>query len=63
MSELTRCNWCTWQDYIHRYGEENVRIVPQKSEVIPMWMEYRATKDGPWKSVGGFCALSDHCVC
>ena len=61
MSELTPCCYCSLQDFIREYGEANVRTVPRDSRYFPI--EVQVLKNGEWKMVAGFGALTDHCAC
>lgn len=64
MSELTRCNYCDYNDYVRIYPR--VVVVPEPSEYFPravaihVWQE-----EGPNEKnrVAWFAELSDHCVC
>ncbi len=61
MSELTPCNYCSLQSIIARHGKGNVRVQPSDSSVVPI--DVLIKKDGEWKVVAGFCALTNQCAC
>lgn len=61
MSELTPCCYCVLQGFIRKYGAENVRTKESDSKMIPINVEIR--RNGEWKRIAGFGALTDHCAC
>ncbi len=61
MSELTMCNYCSLGLLKKEYGEDNVRTVPSDSREMPI--EVQVKKNGEWKGVAWFAALTDRCAC
>jgi hypothetical protein len=60
MSELTRCNYCTYKDIQERYGKEKVSFRLSIGEMRG-WVEVNVK--GKRKPVAYFMQLTAHCVC
>lgn len=59
MSELTQCNYCTWED-IKKHAKERLKTYELRaSNDIPGWQE--AVIDG--EVVAYFKKVTDYCVC
>lgn len=65
----SRCNYCTLQILIHRFGRYNVRTRNSGSKIAPIYIEVKGRAGGrsepitDWKAIAAFAALPDHCVC
>lgn len=55
MSELTRCNRCSYDDLVRRYGTERVELRNGKDGWVEAWV------DGVRKA--SYMELTDRCAC
>jgi hypothetical protein len=70
MSELTKCNWCTLQAFIKKYGEQNLKMEADENWICVMrWTGRRPiteadyVKNSNWTHVASFLMLTTTCVC
>jgi hypothetical protein len=71
VSELTKCNWHNLQDFIAKYGEQNLRLEADENWICVMrWtpkrpvteIDYSIHSDN-WEHIASFLALTTTCVC
>lgn len=65
MSELTRCNFCSFEALKRRYGVENLVLVPDDGWIAVHMIGYERDKYGkPTEDpIASFMVLTAHCVC
>jgi hypothetical protein len=72
VSELTKCNWCTQQAIIRRYGEQNIKMEADNEGWVNIYhfvgtepiteMDYSVPRRN-WELCASFMVLTTTCVC